>query len=47
MSEEEHKFIMISMKFMLENNINFGKFFSNIYEEGRFVVDELKLDRYC
>lgn len=34
MSGEEHKFIMISMRFMLEDEVNFGKFFTNIYEEG-------------
>ena len=38
---------MISMKYMLREEINFGKFFTNIYEEGHFGVDELKLSRYC
>lgn len=47
MSEQEHKFIMTSMKFMLQDDVNFGKFFQNIYEEGSFGVEELKRNRYC
>lgn len=38
---------MISMKFMIQDEINFGKFFQNIYEEGSFGVEELEQNRYC
>ena len=31
---------MTSMSFLLENQIEFGKFFENIYENGQFVEAE-------
>lgn len=43
----EHKFVMISMNLMLDDGVIFGKFFHNIYEEGRFSTDELLKNRYC
>lgn len=47
MTPNEHKFIMISMRFMLREQVNFGKFFQNIFEEGQFSVEEIKKNRYA
>ena len=35
------------MNLMLDDEVIFGKFFHNIYEEGRFSTEELKKNRYC
>ena len=36
-TEQEQRIIMTSMSFLLENEIEFGKFFENIYENGQFT----------
>ena len=46
MSDQEQKFIMISMKFMFEEQIDFGKFFHNNYEDRRFLTN-VRNNRFC
>lgn len=38
---------MTSMKYLLEHEIDFGRFFENIYENGQFAEGEDLKNRYC